>query len=527
MGMKRDQAQEASFRTDLSVRCRCLSLNFSTEHAGFRSLDSLIVRNETKWPLQDVKVRALVPGFTNPADLLIEKLNGGEEREIRDLIKLEFLLEQIVAVAERVRVPLEIYLNGLVVHRQEVWLLSYNECSWQKGHEMALATFVQPNNSQIGTIVKQSLLLLKELTGKDSYRAVHESTQPDRIDKIAEAIFRCLKDHYNLTYDYEPPSWESLSQRVRFPDEVLADGRATCIDLALLFASTLEKVLVSNPAQPVLLILRNQMQGEQHALSGCWRSAPGSIEPIIVNRRQVMDWVEQGNLLLLDVTGVAKENPFGSSKLAFEECQARARAQLAQAQSVLGLNLAAIRPDYQSSRPGITPLPFLGRELPYGERALRALALARQVWESSPTQRIQSAHLLLGLLGIEGGAAAEFFGAIAEQKRNPALHPSLLSQYLIRKLLSVAAPLPMEYCETDSYSAAKAGCRQEARTLGALFVDDLHLLFALFRHPSEFLSKALKKMGASPWECLQLLEEMHPKIVRQGSEYLSSDKMTE
>src|SRR5205085_2222484 len=108
--------------------------------------------------------------------------------------------------------------------------------------------------------------------------SIRASGAADAADRIARAVYCSLHELHDLAYDYEPPCWESSSQRVRFPDEVLVDGKGTCIDLALLVTAVLENALWDSAAQPLLLLVPG------HALVGCWRR-PTSRQPVIADAK--------------------------------------------------------------------------------------------------------------------------------------------------------------------------------------------------------------------------------------------------
>jgi hypothetical protein len=493
----------ASVRVDIE----CPAVNYSLAHAGLPVLSAVRVRNEARAPIEGGSLQVAIPGYTLPGDAATLALAAGETTDVSDRVRLNFALDRLLTQTERARAWVDASIDGRLAGRQATWVLAYDECSWQPGHEKVLAAFVHPNNSAVRVVAEQAARLLPQAAGAKSYHMVRESQLPDRIDRIVRAIYDCLKDHYQLVYDYEPPSWESTSQRVRFPDDVIVSRIGTCVDLMLLATSVLENVLVGSPAQPVMVIIGG---ATRHALIGCWRRRPRSSEAVITDQVQVGAWVRADDLFVMDSTGFASGNPFWTEPVDFERCVVKGQELLARARRIYALNLAALRPDPETHRPGITPLPFR-REPPYGERALLALWLSRQAWRALPTTRIQSTHLLAGLLQVTGGAAPGFFDLLAGMTANPRLTSDNVHTHLVAGLGRIArSPSAGEPDEAEGFSIAKTAAKSEAARLHAAIVEDLHLLLALFRRPGASVDKALQQLGTSPAECLALLEHIHP-----------------
>jgi hypothetical protein len=102
--------------------------------------------------------------------------------------------------------------------------------------------------------------------GFDGYQCLaNEVEEPEAdVDNQVQAIWYAILYKIPLTYINPPATYPPSSswQRVRMPTEVVAQGRGTCIDLALLLASCLEAVEI----YPVIFLL------EDHAFPGYWRT---------------------------------------------------------------------------------------------------------------------------------------------------------------------------------------------------------------------------------------------------------------
>ena len=97
------------------------------------------------------------------------------------------------------------------------------------------------------------------------------------MDDQVRAIWSTVANDLGIRYINPPPSYSIASQRLRTPTQIVRSGRGTCIDLALLLASSLEYIDI----YPVIFLL------EGHAFAGYWRSEEGYEE--FVNAQQRVD----------------------------------------------------------------------------------------------------------------------------------------------------------------------------------------------------------------------------------------------
>lgn len=119
-----------------------------------------------------------------------------------------------------------------------------------------------------------------------------------RKEDLCRAAYEEMR-RYEWLYDFEPGSPDYTRQVIRTPAEILADRRATCLDLACLFAALLETM----GADPV--ILRVTGRDAAHALAGCWLTNP-PVDIVIRDQQRVRSALTRGDLLLFETTGVAR-----------------------------------------------------------------------------------------------------------------------------------------------------------------------------------------------------------------------------
>lgn len=132
-----------------------------------------------------------------------------------------------------------------------------------------LPSFVLPRDPAVLKVIGAAQRYLRALlddctAGFDGYQQLRDddSNASAVVDPQVQAIWAALQHDLPINYINPPPSYTSQSQRLRSPSEVFRGQAATCIDLALLFASCLEFVGIF----PVVFLIAG------HAFPGYWRS---------------------------------------------------------------------------------------------------------------------------------------------------------------------------------------------------------------------------------------------------------------
>ena len=121
-----------------------------------------------------------------------------------------------------------------------------------------LAAFVTPNHPELSKIIKSASEILERWTGDPSFDA-YQSLNPDRVKKQMAAIYEAIAE-LGIVYCSPPASFEREGQRIRMCDTIFSQKLATCIDMAILYASCLEAVGLN----PLLTVIKG------HAFVGSW-----------------------------------------------------------------------------------------------------------------------------------------------------------------------------------------------------------------------------------------------------------------
>lgn len=187
-------------------------------------------------------------------------------------------------------------------------------------HSVAtLARYVVEDDVFIGKIVSAATNELKMVTAH-KYVSFAAAVEAQAVSAVVEALYLHLKNDYHLRYEYEVrhnPVTET--QVIRLPQHIEREGRGTCVDLVLLFLGCLANAKVK-PVY-VQLLLKNAKEEliAGHALAGAWLMEPYKKGPVLLSLDSARQYVNRGQLLLLDCTGFVEGYPSRQHKLSFDE----------------------------------------------------------------------------------------------------------------------------------------------------------------------------------------------------------------
>jgi pSer/pThr/pTyr-binding forkhead associated (FHA) protein len=429
------------------------AVNFALHHCGMPIVE-LVVVQAADGPTPAARLSLDLGAYAEAHDLLVPALDSGTSTSFsRPAFSIDYGALQ--AQTERARWPVQARWNGELVRGDpvECWVLAHNEWSAAQPHRVSLAAFVLPNHP----LIEQLVLEL----------------EPDPPDALA-ALHHYFSTRWRLSYREEPPHWDSSSQKIRLPHQVLLDpvertGVGTCLDLALLYAACLENLGL----QAVVAVV--DMGQWWHALVGTWRVPSTGLEPIVVDRQRLLEeahWI--------DATASTTSLEFRRDVIG---ATAEAVRILSERKLQFALDVAAARQDH------ITPLPFAGEPYP-SPAVVGALEAARIIAEAAGAQP-SGASLLLALLGIVGGLTREIvasrFGSLEAVKAR------------------IRAQLTSGSAGSSTLRRTRDLARSLARDEGSPMVLEPHLLTALLQTPSASLDSALNVVGTSRSDMLTLV----------------------
>ena len=251
------------------------SLNYSLLHNDRPPFSIFTVHKTKAGPLDLLQVEVVLEVGTESCRCRFSEELPEEDAtlDLLDKIRLPLVAGMLRQTSESLRSNLYIKVQCgdriLRESSERVTVLPADEWRDDGEDHRWLPSFVLPRDPTVLKVVACAQRYLQTLlddcsAGFDGYQQVLEddSNAPNVVDPQVQAIWAALQHDLPVSYINPPPSYTSQSQRLRTPTEIFKGNAATCIDLALLFASCLEFVGIYSS---VFLITG-------HAFPAYWRS---------------------------------------------------------------------------------------------------------------------------------------------------------------------------------------------------------------------------------------------------------------
>ncbi len=369
-------------RAQGGARSTSTSLNYSLLHNDRTPFKTFFVEKPLPGPLPPLQVEvALEVGDEFCRCRFSEELpEGAASIEFAPRIRLPLVASLLRQCTESLRTNLYVRVacgDRLLRETSErVTVLPADEWRDDGEDHRWLPSFVLPRDPAVLKVIGAAQRYLRTLlddcaAGFDGYQQLvaDDANAAGVVDPQVQAIWAALQHDLTVNYINPPPSYTSQSQRLRSPTEIFRGQAATCIDLALLFASCLEFVGI----YPVVFLVTG------HAFPGYWRSdkawwrmkqfqfgdRPGTPEAPLVsppaavtsgqsegwmfdgvdNLVELLRYVQEGTLVPFESTFVAKQRGFfqaleeGSGRLHPDTFDAMIDVQSARAANVTPLPL--------------------------------------------------------------------------------------------------------------------------------------------------------------------------------------------
>jgi len=197
-----------------------------------------------------------------------------EPNPLEGKIQIPLISKLIRSVSEPLRTTMAVEIswdNKIIKHETyPVTLLPTDEWTDTEEDRVWLPSFIFPRDSFVTRILsraqKHLATLEDDLTAAfDGYQRVYPE-DPDTLeyaDTQVRAIWAAIVNDFGIKYINPPPTYTEFGQRLRTPSQIEAEGKGTCIDLALLLAACLEYIDI----YPVIFLTRG------HAFAGYWKSS--------------------------------------------------------------------------------------------------------------------------------------------------------------------------------------------------------------------------------------------------------------
>ena len=236
--------------------------NYAIQQNRVPLIRKLSIENCSDEDITDIQVKITCdPEFANNWEHKIELIPKSQSLEL-DVKNLKLSARFLSELTERISGELSLTISSnneiLLKDNYTVDILAYDQWNGIGTLPEMLAAFVTPNHPELSKIIKSASEILKRWTGDPSFDA-YQSLNPDRVKKQMAAIYEAIAG-LGIVYCSPPASFEREGQRIRMCDTIFSQKLATCIDMAILYASCLEAVGLN----PLLTVIKG------HAFVGCW-----------------------------------------------------------------------------------------------------------------------------------------------------------------------------------------------------------------------------------------------------------------
>jgi len=451
-----------------------LQFIFSLQHSGLAQFDVIRVENRSSCAEDDVALTLAIPGWSDSISHTIPRIAAGATEVVRGISPL-LNFQRICTLNERTEAALQISVNGKC-STIPVEILAYNEWSTRTEHAASLAAFAQPNNSAIHHINRR-------IGGSNA-------TAEDIYGQIAR-----LKLHYGG----EATSFEDTSQKIRFHDEVLSSGVATCIDLAMLICGLME----SHGRHAVVLLVRTA-DSLLHALVGTWNRQVSQVKAVIddLDEGWLNRLIHGGELTVLDPVGVASPTHPSRNLVGFDESTKTANHLFRECEFVVGVDIGACR------MKRIQPLPSMSVPHQTGQ-VFEILRRARERALRGEDRVVSTAHLFAAMLDFEGGIVRKVIASATGKRIFDALTVAVDSI-----LSNQPRGSGLDLRESGNLRIVRLLAREIAQQMQELYVTESHVFAAFLVHPGNagraILDHLLHECGISPDDMKARLRSFSP-----------------
>ncbi len=236
--------------------------NYAIQQNRIPIVRKLVIENPSKEDLLDLKIEIKgEPDFVNSWEHRIEMLPSNQrvEFEVKGLkLSANFLSELTEKLAGELSLSISVKEEVLLTQSYNVDILAYDQWNGIGTLPEMLAAFITPNHPELPKIIQKASGILEEWTGNPSLDA-YQSLNPDRVKKQMGAIFEAIAS-LGIVYCSPPASFENEGQRIRMCDTIFSQKLATCVDMAILYASCIEAIGLN----PLLIVING------HAFVGAW-----------------------------------------------------------------------------------------------------------------------------------------------------------------------------------------------------------------------------------------------------------------
>ncbi|OJY64453.1 MAG: hypothetical protein BGP12_15215 [Rhodospirillales bacterium 70-18] len=285
-------------------------ISFATHQCDIPVVAVLVARNGGALPVEGLSLRlSAQPPVFAACDWRIDRLEPGAEIRVHDR-RVHLAGGLLDGLTERMRVDVTLELRRgeerLACEAHTIDALSRNEWGGAAVMPELLAAFILPNDPAVARLLKDASRALEARGGSgalDGYQKRSRQRAWELMAGLWAAV--CAR---RLSYAEPPASFESNGQKLRTPSDIEAQGLATCLDTALLFAAAAEQIGLN----AVVVFTRG------HAFAGVWLQ-PQTLPALTVeDASELRKAVDQHELVLFETTLATGATPTSFARAAAE-----------------------------------------------------------------------------------------------------------------------------------------------------------------------------------------------------------------
>ena len=287
-------------------------INLAFQQNSLPVITEIELKNSSQESFRDLElVLTSSPDFLIKRTWFIDNLATDTQVFLED-IRVELNAGFLRAIHESLQGEMTFTLRSgtkvLAVKTNKVELLAKDEWVGTKILPEILAAFVQPNDSVVQTILRDTSKML-EASGQLASIEGYQSKSPRRVANIISALWSAVCK-LDLSYATPPASFEEEGQRIRLPSKIAETRLATCLDTSLLFASCLEQSGLN-----ALVIFT-----KGHAFTGCWLSDDDLSSTVIYDAQSLRKRCQLNELIVFETT-LCTHKPPAKFSLAKQEAE--------------------------------------------------------------------------------------------------------------------------------------------------------------------------------------------------------------
>ena len=293
--------------------------NYSLHRVGVPLIEKVRIQNRNTGIFESAVLEAGIKPLQAKVSTNIPSLSASKSHTVKNLF-MPVDRDQFRKISEPERGSLTITLKqGTTEHFQDesqMIIHPYNHCIISEKFPMPVATFIMPGCDAVEFILDKVMEQQETRFGSKSLADYQKG--PAHVREICESIYYSLRDDFHIGYISAPhrTGLEMGGQRIFTPDKVLKHRRGTCLDLAMLFCSILERCGLES-----LLIFGMGDKGG-HAWIGCLLERIIPQEILTLTPENMIELVERDLLLSLNSIDFSDENA------EFEQCVQNGEANL-------------------------------------------------------------------------------------------------------------------------------------------------------------------------------------------------------